>query len=366
MSGALDGVRVLEVVDETAEYCGRLLAGLGADVVKVEPRQGAPSRRIGPFKDDVADPDNSLLFWHHNVGKRSVVVDTDDELRELIRSAQVLVHTLRGPEAAQRGLLPAELDAGLVICAITPFGQDGPWAGYQADDLVLMALGGSMAACGYGPKDPPLACHGDQAWHTASTYAAIAILAALWHGAGQFIDVSAHQASASMTEWHMMTYLCTGTPVPRFAHPTLEASDGRQVSALTPDFLGAHVFANLLGLLEKDGVAGPLVDPAFADPGHRASHYGEVYRALRRLAERHDSEELWRIGQEAGLPWGVIRSPEEVLEDRHLRARGHFVDIDGVTHCGAPFLAHGSPFEFRRPAPRLGEHTREVMAELAR
>jgi len=119
VSGALDGVRVLEVVDETAEYCGRLLAGLGADVIKVEPRQGAPSRSIGPFEDDTPGVDNSLLFWHHNVGKRSVVVDGDDELRQLAGSVHVLVHTLRGPEAAQRGLLPADLDPGLVTVSYT-------------------------------------------------------------------------------------------------------------------------------------------------------------------------------------------------------------------------------------------------------
>lgn len=384
----LEGVRVVELVDESAEYCGRMLAGLGADVVKVEPPDGAPSRRTPPFLDDEPGPDRSLAFWADNVGKRSVVVPGGPEgeraTRALVDAADVLVHTLRPGEARRQGLdygrLGPELPH-LVVCAVTPFGQSGPWADYQADDLVLMALGGSMAACGYGPgadgvyDTPPLAAHGEQAWRTASTYAAIAVLAALWWrqvaeaGRGQFIDVSAHECSASMTEWHCMTYLCSGTVFRRGAHPTLTAADGRQVAALNPDFLGPHVFANMLAMLEGQGVAGPLSDPDFADPGYRAGHYGEVWRAMKRLAAANDGETLYRLGQSAGLPWGVIRAPEEVADDTHLQDRGHFVELDhpelgrSVTYPGAPFLAHGSPWRMDRRPPLLGEHTTQVAGE---
>ncbi len=376
MSGALDGVRVVELVDEPVDYCGRLLAGLGADVVVVEPPEGGFRRHQGPWAHGrQGDPDASLAQWHFDVGKRSVVIDPDDDetLRRLIGSADVFVHTLGVVEAEGRGLDHDALDAehdGLISCAITAFGLTGPWADHVADDLVLMALGGSMATCGYGLDDPPLACWGDQAWLTAATYGAIGVLAALDHrhrtGAGQLIDVSAHQASASMTEWHVMTYLCSGTPMARFRHPTVTAADGKEVAALVPDFLGPHVFEHFRTMLEADGVAGTLADPAFEDPRHRARNYGEMAAATDRLAARHDGEELFRLGQSAGLPWGVIRSPDEALDDPHLAARGHWVDIDGVTHAGAPFVAGGSPFRFDRPPPRLGQHTAEVLDELDR
>jgi crotonobetainyl-CoA:carnitine CoA-transferase CaiB-like acyl-CoA transferase len=376
----LDGVRVVELGDESVEYCGRMLAGLGADVVRVEPPGGSPSRHIGPFLGDEPGPDRSLAFWADNVGKRSVLAYDDDEARALSAAADVVVHTLRAGQAMARGLDYDTLAAarpGLIVCALTPFGQSGPWADYEADDLVLMALGGSMAACGYGrgPEGydtPPLACLGDQAWRTAATYAAIAVLGALvWRdgGGGQFIDVSTHECSASMTEWHLMTYLCSGFVHQRGPHPTLTGTDGRQVAALNPDFLGPHVFAGMLDMLERDDVAGPLSDPAFADPAHRAANYREVWRALKRLAEKHDGEDLYRLGQGAGLPWGVIRSPDEVLDDRHLRARGHFVEVEHPEHelrapyPGAPFLAPASPWVVRRRPPLLGEHTDEVRAE---
>ncbi|HVC71637.1 MAG TPA: CoA transferase [Acidimicrobiales bacterium] len=392
MSGPLDGIRVLELTDGTVDYCGRLLAGLGADVVLAEAPEGSPGRAVGPFLDDEPGADRSLAFWADNVGKRSVVVDDDASVRALVAGTDVLVHTLRPAEAERRGLSYATLGAAfasLIVCAVTPFGQDGPWADYLADDLVLMALGGSMAGCGYGPgadgvyDTAPLACQEDQAWRTAGTYAAIAVLAAVaWRGAGpaagekagergQFIDVSAHECSASMTEWHLMSYLCSGEIYRRGPHPTLTAADGRQIAALTPDFLGPHVFQRMLEMLEADDVAGPLSDPAFADPGHRARNYGEVWRALKRLAQKHSAEELYRLGQKAGLPWGVIRSPDEVLDDEHLQARGHFVglrhpELDRiVTYPGAPFVAHGSPWVIHRRPPLLGEHTAEVSAEWA-
>lgn len=378
----LSGVRVVEYSDPSAEYCGRLLAGLGADVVKAEPTGGSPSRHVGPFVDDEEGADRSLAFWADNVGKRSVVVRDDGELLSLIANADVLVHTLRAGEAQPRGLdfeALSERSSSLVVCALTPFGQSGPWADYEADDLVLMALGGSMAACGYAPgrdgtyDTPPLACHGEQAWRTASTYAAIAILAALaWRdtsGRGQLVDVSAHECSASMTEWHLMAYLCSGQVHRRGPHPTLQGTDGRQVAALTPDFLGPHVFRRMLEMLESEGVAGPLSDPAFEDPAHRAANYKEVWLALKRLAEKHDAERIYRLGQSAGLPWGVVRAPEEVLDDPHLVARGHFVELEHedvgrrVTYPGAPFLAHVSPWVMTRRPPLLGEHGDEVRSE---
>jgi crotonobetainyl-CoA:carnitine CoA-transferase CaiB-like acyl-CoA transferase len=384
---ALGGVRVLELTDESADYCGRLLAGLGADVVKAEPPGGSAARSVGPFLDDRPGSDRSLAFWADNVGKRSIVVEDDEEVLTLATAADVVVHTLRPAEAAARGLTYEELSGrrpGLIVCAVTPFGQDGPWADYLADDLVLMALGGSMAGCGYGPgpdgtyDTAPLAALGDQAWRTASTYAAIAVLAALvWRDGsesktgprGQFIDVSGHECSASMTEWHLMTYLCSGEPYRRGPHPTLTAGDGRLVAALTPDFLGPHVFRRMLEMLEAEDVAGALSDPAFADPGHRAENYGEVWRALKRLAQKHTAEELYRLGQSAGLPWGVIRAPDEVLADAHLAARGHFVDVGAplldrtVPYPGAPFVASRSTWVMDRPPPRLGEHDDEVRAD---
>jgi crotonobetainyl-CoA:carnitine CoA-transferase CaiB-like acyl-CoA transferase len=156
----LDGLRVVELADEQAEYVGLLLAGLGAEVIKVEPPEGSPTRRIGPFLDDIEGAERSLHFWAYNRGKRSVILDlTDpggrDNLRGLLASADVFVESTPRGFLDELGLGAGELASAfpaLVVARMSPFGDVGPWAGYRGSDLVHLALGGVMANCGYDPR----------------------------------------------------------------------------------------------------------------------------------------------------------------------------------------------------------------------
>ena len=123
IGGALSGLRVLEVAGELGEYCGRLLAGLGADVVKVEPPEGAPSRAAGPFVDDEPHPDRSLAYWADNVGKRSVVVPAPGALATLVGRADVILHDLGPSAASEQGLDYEAVSADrpeVIVCAVTP------------------------------------------------------------------------------------------------------------------------------------------------------------------------------------------------------------------------------------------------------
>ena len=174
--GPLTGIRVVELADEQAEYCGLTLAGLGADVIKVEPPGGSPTRRIGPFYQDVVDPERSLFFWQYNRGKRSIVLDLrqhDDRerFRSLIATADVLLESTPKGELDGYGLGARTLmqqHPTLIVARVTPFGDDGPWAGFKGSDLVHLALGGVMMNCGYDPAPggtydlPPIA---PQMWH---------------------------------------------------------------------------------------------------------------------------------------------------------------------------------------------------------
>src|SRR4051812_31293582 len=157
----LGGLRVVEVADEQAEYVGQVLAGLGADVIKIEPPGGSPTRRIGPFVDDIEDPERSLHFWHYNRGKRSVVLDLEgsasdrERLLQLLESADVLIESTPQGWLNALGLGRAELQRqfpSLVIARMSPFGDDGPWAHFKGSDLVHLALGGPMMNCGYDPQ----------------------------------------------------------------------------------------------------------------------------------------------------------------------------------------------------------------------
>ena len=379
MTGALADLRVLEVVDESGEYAGRILAGLGADVVKLEPPGGAPSRRIGPFLDDDPHPDRSLHFWHYNVGKRSATVDLDrSEGRALLAclARRFDVVLAAGPPAdlAARGLLDGDAlrreNPRLILATITPFGLDGPWRDRPATDLTLMALGGAMAACGYGPDDPPLACGGWQAYQTAGVYALHGLLGAVVardrNRRGQDVEVSIHEAAVSITEWHVPQYRFAGQVSPRAVLGLqFRARDGVWVSTIVPEFFGEHVLPRLCDLLAADGLDGPVRDAA---PGERMARIRE---ALEAYCARHDADAVYRAGQKIGLPWAPIRTQDENLDDPHLSDRGFWVPVRHpelgreLLYAGGPFIMPAAPWRYARRPPLLGEHTAEVLGGAA-
>src|SRR5215213_2805639 len=138
--GALTGLRVIELADEQAEYCGLALAGLGAEVIKVEPPGGSPTRRIGPFYEDREDPERSLFFWQYNRGKRSVVLDLQQEkdrerFRSLVASADILLESTPKGELDNLGLSTEALRKEfptLIVARVSAFGDDGPWSDFKA------------------------------------------------------------------------------------------------------------------------------------------------------------------------------------------------------------------------------------------
>jgi crotonobetainyl-CoA:carnitine CoA-transferase CaiB-like acyl-CoA transferase len=381
MTAVLDDLRILEVADPSGEYAGRLLACFGADAVKLEPPGGAKSRRIGPFYLDEPHPDRSLHFWHYNVGKRALALDLKHSdgralLDRLAQSFDVVIAAGAPEGLAAMGLLDGDalrrVNPRLILVTITPFGLDGPWRDRPATDLTLMALGGSMAACGYGPDDPPLTCAGWQAYQTACVYAVHglmgAVLARDLHGCGQDVEVSIHEAAASITEWHVPQYVFTGLVSPRAVLGLqFPARDGVMVSTIVAEFLGGQVLDRLCELLAADGLDGPLRDPALR--ADRRRFYATMIGALERYCARHTADELYRAGQSAGFPWAPIRTADENLDDPHLNDRGFWVPVyhpeleREFLYAGAPFIAPACPGRFVRRPPLLGEHTAEVLGE---
>jgi crotonobetainyl-CoA:carnitine CoA-transferase CaiB-like acyl-CoA transferase len=377
VTGALADLRVLEVGDESGEYAGRLLAGLGADVVKIEPPDGAPSRCIGPFYEDVPHPERSLHFWHYNVGKRAASVDLGrtegrELLARLVRRFDVVLASGAPAELASSGVLDGDAlrrsSPALILVTITPFGLDGPWRDRPATDLTLMALGGSMAACGYGTDTPPLACGGWQAYQTACVYAVHGLMGAVLardrDGRGQDVEVSIHEAATSITEWHVPQYRFAGQVSPRAVLGLQFLSrDGVWVSTIVPEFFGEHVVPRLCEMLAADGLDGPVRG---AVPGERM---GRIREALEAYCARHDADEIYRVGQRQGLPWAPIRTQDENLDDPHLHDRGFWVPVRHpelgreFLYAGGPFIMPAAPWRFARRPPSIGEHTEEVLVE---
>ena len=168
-AGALSGLRVLELSGHEADFCGKLMADMGADFIKIEPPGGEVSRFKGPFYNDTPNRNGSLWFWHYNTSKRGITLDLETSdgqslMKRLVPSADILLESHRPGYLPGLGLGYGDLSGlnpGLIMCSLTHFGQSGPWRDFKPSDMVHMAGGGQMASCGYDDADvaggPPIA-----------------------------------------------------------------------------------------------------------------------------------------------------------------------------------------------------------------
>ena len=377
-----DGLRVIELASDPAgEHLGKLLADMGADVVKVEPAEGSPTRRVGPFLGDVEGPDRSLTFWFHNTGKRSVVGDAGD-LPLLLEGADVLISTLRPAELTAQGI---DLDVlrvvhpGLVVLSVTPFGLTGPWADYLSSDLVGLAAGGLLNSCGYDDHSiPPIRPGGDQGYQTAASFAHNGLLLALIErqrtGHGQLVDVSMHEAIAVSVElanpyWFYPRVLVQRQTCrhaqPSMTQPALfRCKDDRWVYFVLI-VADPKPWQALVEWLAAHDLAIDLTDPAYSEISYRQERFSHVQELVEVLFLLQDADEAYREGQRRGLPIGILNAPEDVLVDEHLLAREFFVDVEGAPYPGVPYrFSAFAPVGLTR-APLLGEHTEEVLDEPA-
>jgi crotonobetainyl-CoA:carnitine CoA-transferase CaiB-like acyl-CoA transferase len=385
-TGPLQGVRVLEMSGEPAgELTGLHLAQLGADVVKVEPPEGAVSRRVGPFAE--GDGEAGLPYWYYNVGKRSVVVDLragDDRARfhRLLDEADVLISSLTLADLRALDLDLAELAEShrrLVIVSVTPFGLTGPWAGYRSSDLVALAAGGLLTMCGYDDHSiPPVRPGGNQALHTAASFAQIGTMLALIQrqqtGEGDLVDVAVHDSVAVSCELANPYWFYPGALVQRqtarHAQPT--STDPTQFACADGYVCFGFVLADLRvwrGLvtwLAEEGAADDLADPAYEELTHRQDRFAHILDILTAFFRAQPVQSVYHGGQERGLPIGVVNAPEDVLRDEHLEHRGFFVPVEHpgwgeVRRPGVPFRFSAFPPARLAGPPGLGEHTAEVL-----
>lgn len=379
---AYRGLRVVELAAEpAAEYTGRLLAEMGARVVKVEPPAGAPSRRTGPFAGGIDDGEHSLHFWFYNGDKRSVRLDIDAaqgarELDRLIGEADILVCDLPPAALAAAGLSYESLCAkypALIVASITSFGLTGPRRDWKSSDLVLLAAGGPLHMCGYDDHGiPPIRPGGNQGYHTGTAFAHIGILLALLErqrtGRGQIVDLSVQASLAVTVElanpyWHYPRALVQRQTCrhaqPVMTQPTLfQCADGYLYFALI--LAETKPWQVLVDWLSSHDLACGLDDAAFLDPAYRQTNFDRIQQVVEAFFLMNNAEQMYREGQQRGLPVGPLNAPEDLFHDRHLRARGFFVPVDHpgtgpVEHPGAAYRFSSFAPVAPQPAPRLGD-----------
>jgi benzylsuccinate CoA-transferase BbsE subunit len=396
LPGPLAGLRILELADETGQFCGKLLGDLGADVVKIEPPGGEGSRRVGPFLDDIPHPERSLSFWYYNTSKRGITLNlaTADGralFERLAAASDVILETFRPGFLASLALDHETLckqNPRLIMCSLTPFGQTGPWRDYLSSDLLHMAAGGEMASSGYDeadvPSAPPIAPGGGNAWHMGCHFAYMAIMAALVHrtvsGLGQYIDVSIHDACALTTEAAIANYVYRGEVVRRQtgrhhaagATPRTQfrAKDGTHVCALIGGRLNPRFVGELADLLDSYGMAGDLKDPKYQDQAFITENTSHIIDDLiANFIASLPAEEVYHAAQERGFTWGAVRAPEVLLDDAHLHDRGFWKQVEhkelgrSFVYPGEPAIYNGSPWRISARAPLIGEHNTEIFCD---
>jgi benzylsuccinate CoA-transferase BbsE subunit len=380
--GALSGLRVLDLSDWRGQLCARLLADMGGDVIKVEPPSGDAARRFGPFLGDEPHHDRSLFFWFYNLNKRSLTLDLSTSagasiLLSLVRGADVVVESFNPGTMDRLGIGWKELhraNPALILCSIAPFGQNGPYRDFDADDLVLTALGGMLYVNG-SPGGRPVRPLGLQAYHSSSYYGAIATMCALFardrDGKGRWIDLSMQEATASVTERVGPTYFHIGVNEPRGGALNLgryfrvtRCRDGGYVIQCT-----LADWTSLIEWVAADGKAEDLTAPQWNDFVFRREHAEHLFDVLDRWAKDYDRDELVERAQMLRLPYATVRPPEALFNDEQLEARGYFVAVEhqelgrAFHYPGAPYLFSRTPWRARRRPPLLGEHTAEILRD---
>ena len=386
---------VLDLTEGGFNWCGKVLADFGADVIKVEPPGGSATRSRGPFVDGRPGPERSLFWAAYCVNKGSVVIDLDepagiDRFRRLADGADILIESFRPGYMSDLGLEYDDLSAsnpGLVYTSVTPFGQTGPYSQYLASDMVAWSMGGMQYICGDADR-PPMRVGAPQAELHAGGQAAMGTMAAYWHrqntGQGQHVDVSMQTS--------VMWTLMNATPFPPLHGINLErkgafrSTGEREFRQIFPCRDG-HVtiltnprtMAPLTEWMAEEGAApGWLLEidwdgwraPDPEEEPERVEKSNEIKRLVEEFVASKTKDELYLRAIQDGMMIAPCNSVGDIAGSVQLKARDFWTMVDyaaigrSLTHLGPFIKMSESPIRVRRPAPEVGEHDGEVLADV--
>jgi crotonobetainyl-CoA:carnitine CoA-transferase CaiB-like acyl-CoA transferase len=381
---ALAGVRVIECGQMvSAAYATKLMADLGADVIKVErPRAGDRARTRGPFPGGVPHPEKSGLFLSLNANKRGITLDLTQPagqavLADLAAQTDLLIHNCPTLEMDACGLdyeRLARRNPGLVMVSITSFGFAGPHRDYEATDLTLWSAGGLAYLNGGGPGAddlPPLKPFGHQSEFQGGLHAALAGLAALVArqrgGPGQHVSISIQACLAAILELAFEYWPYMGLIASRLGHKPiqpldfLECRDGWIFLCCVEEHQW-RTFVDILGNPEWASLE------LFENRLTRAANWDALKLFLQELVRERAVADLYRAGQARRVPLAPVSTMADLLASEHLKSRGFFAVLDHpqagrLTYPGAPYQFSLTPWTLRRPAPLLGQHNADVFLE---
>ena len=393
----LSPYRVLDLTNDRGLICGQILADLGADVIAVEPPSGNPARSMGPFAGGEPDVERSPHWWAYSRNKRGITLDLDsnedrEKLKGLVTSIDIFVESYDPGHLAERGLgydELAKLNPSLVYVSITPFGQDGPKAGYAATDLIVQAAGGNLVLQGDDDR-PPLRLSVPQAFLHAGAEAAGAALIALHErqrsGHGQHVDVSAQQAVNQATFGTSLAEAIGDQSATRFSgglklgpialRLVFPAKDGFVAIALLFGTAFGPRTSKFMEYVCEEGACEDAirdqdwvtyVEAFLAQTPEAVEMYELLKSTVENFTKTRTKEELLQAAAKRGLLIAPVATIADVAVNEQLIARDYWQEVEHQTPAGrfrypGPFAKiSATPITYRHAAPRLGEHNEEIL-----
>jgi len=376
---ALNDLKVLEFAEMVAgPYCGKLLADLGAEVIKVEPPSGDPARRVGPFPEDRPHPEKSALFLYLNTNKKGVTLDLDEEedrrrFERLVAWADLLIDN-HAPEVLEgKGLgwdHLKELNPSLIYLSITPYGRSGPRSKCKGGELTVShggALANLLPARSVDISLPPVKMGGYFAGYHSGIIAALTGLA-LFLGRDQdptarLVDISMEEVMLALvspvvasTRYHGTTWSRVPDRPPAMGR--METSDGYVVLGAADDH-HFRAFRELMG--KPEWAASDLWDDRY----YRMHHLMDIAPMMEDWMRQQKKEDIHHRAAKAKIPIGPFNTAADVLANEQYQARGYFIEVDHPIagkhlYPGWPYKMTATPPAVERPAPLLGQHNQEV------
>jgi crotonobetainyl-CoA:carnitine CoA-transferase CaiB-like acyl-CoA transferase len=388
----LSTLKVLDLTDHQGWFCGRLLADMGAEVVKVEPPGGDPSRNLGPFFGDIPHPERSLYWFSYNAGKKGITLNLESPRgRELLRGlslkADCLIESFPPGRLEEIGLgyeALTQANPGLIYTSITPFGLTGPWRDHKATDLTLQALAGVAFTIGEPEREPLKMCL-DQSFVLAGSHAAIGSLLALRYrsltGAGQQVDISIYDCLVRLNyrdpvRWDIDKSYSRrqGNVLVRGKVNTRNiwrCKGGYVTWILAGGPTGARENVPLTQWMVSEGAPGveELQEVNWAEVDLSLTSQEQVDRwqeIIGHFFMSHTKEELWQGGLNRRLTVVPVMDLEEAYRYEQPRSRGFWHRVEhpnlgaSLEYPGHLFLSSATRAEVRGPAPLIGEHNAEI------
>ena len=374
---ALGGIKVLDLSHHIAgPYCTRILAGFGADVIKVEkPGQGDGTRHMGPFLEDEPGPERSGLFLYLNNNKKGITLNLKSKtgvkiFKELVSDADVVVESFRPGVMERLGLDYENLEKinpKLVMTSVSNFGQTGPYRDYKSSHLIAWGMSGGRYTDGE-PGERPVQNGGWLTHYFGGIHALIGITTALYErnetGTGQYVDTSIMESTLMATAYPATLYSYTGEVHHALCRAYLgifPCKDGY----VAPMVLTTEQWEQMCAFFEVPELA---EDPKFDTLAGIIQNYDELKTIFEPLVKEREKMELFHSGTEWRLPFGLVPTTQEILDSPQHQDRGFFEEVDHqvmgkVTMPGAPYKLKETPWQQTRSAPSLGEHNREIYCE---